>query len=181
MLYQTLGRANELLSSSSFLNVVSRLLRHENHAVRTLEAVLVKLSSVSCVLCLKIRRKAITLLDSKVSTVAEDITDDMLPEFATLVDDLKAILLGKATTDEELLENKRAALLCLTTMAVAMAKSDPDTYIGVLDTLVGDAALLNHNNQIVASSMACLTSIWYATTSRHLHARRAVYIDYFTS
>ncbi|KAJ3184550.1 HEAT repeat-containing protein 1 [Geranomyces variabilis] len=148
LLYEVLGRANGLLSLSSFLTVTSRLMKHENHAIR---------------------RKAITLLDAKVSAVAKDIDASNLAQFATVVGDLRAVLVAStADGDSEMLENKQTALLCLTTMARIMAKSDPETYIAVLKILVGKDALLNHNAQIVASTMVCLTAICTELGSRVL-------------
>ncbi|KND01979.1 uncharacterized protein SPPG_02486, partial [Spizellomyces punctatus DAOM BR117] len=148
ILYDTLGKANGLLSLSSFLNVVSRLMKHENHIIR---------------------RKAITLLDAKVTAIGDNITDDMLPQFAHIVEGLKDILSGaKDVKDQEMLENKQTALLCLTTMANTMAQADPDTYVAILDVLVSEAALLSDNRQITASSMVCLTSISMQLGSRVL-------------
>ncbi|TPX61884.1 hypothetical protein PhCBS80983_g00809 [Powellomyces hirtus] len=147
LLYDALGRANGLLSLSSFLTVTSRLMKHENHAIR---------------------RKAITLLDAKVAAVANDIDENMLPEFAVVVGDLRQTLVSGQADDEEVLENKQTALLCLTTMARIMAKADPDTYIAVLQLLVGDETLQNDNAQIVASTMVCLTSICMELGSRVL-------------
>ncbi|KAJ3173673.1 HEAT repeat-containing protein 1 [Geranomyces variabilis] len=148
LLYEVLGRANGLLSLASFLTVTSRLMKHENHAIR---------------------RKAITLLDGKVSAVAKDIDASHLVQFASVVGDLRAVLVAKtADGDSEMLENKQTALLCLTTMARIMAKSDPETYIAVLKILVGKDALLSQNAQIVASTMVCLTAICTELGSRVL-------------
>ncbi|TPX64024.1 hypothetical protein SpCBS45565_g06206 [Spizellomyces sp. 'palustris'] len=147
ILYDTLGKANGLLSLSSFLNVVSCLMKHENHIIR---------------------RKAITLLDAKVTAIGDNIASDMLPQFAHIVEGLKDILSGVNDKDQEMLENKQTALLCLTTMANTMAQADPDTYVAILDVLVSEAALLSDNRQIAASSMVCLTSISMQLGSRVL-------------
>ncbi|KAJ3161658.1 HEAT repeat-containing protein 1 [Geranomyces michiganensis] len=148
LLYEVLGRANGLLSLSSFLTVTSRLMKHENHAIR---------------------RKAITLLDAKVLAVAKDIDASILDQFASVVEDLRAVIVASTTEgDHEMLENKQTALLCLTTMARIMAKSDPETYITVLKALVGTDALLSSNAQIVASTMVCLSAISTELGSRVL-------------
>ncbi|KAJ3017747.1 HEAT repeat-containing protein 1 [Thoreauomyces humboldtii] len=138
-LYEALGRANGLLSLASFLRMTSHLMKHDNQAIR---------------------RKAMTILDTKVAAIANEIDEATLVLFAPVVEDLRLTLVASQDDkDQEALENKQTALLCLRTMASCMAKADPKTYIPVLQVLVGEEALLNKNAQIVAATLVCLTAI----------------------
>ncbi|KAJ3185328.1 HEAT repeat-containing protein 1 [Gaertneriomyces sp. JEL0708] len=148
MLYEALSKANALLSLPVFMHTMSRLMKHESPTIR---------------------RKAINLLDAKVSAIAADFDVEMLQHFTDIVEDLRLVVAGDEDEhDEEILENKQTALLCLTTMAQLMARSDPDTYVSLLDALAGDSALGHSNRRVVASAMACITVICMEVESRML-------------
>ncbi|KAI8823046.1 uncharacterized protein EV422DRAFT_585585 [Fimicolochytrium jonesii] len=146
VLYDVLGKANGLLSVPAFLSVVSKLMKHDSHSIR---------------------RKAINLLDSKVTAIADDIDESLLPEFTRIAEDLRVIVVD-ADESGDALEDKQTALLCLTTMARIMASDDVETYVKILQSIISEHILSSKNSQIAASAMVCLTAICVQVGSKVL-------------
>ncbi|KAJ3046926.1 HEAT repeat-containing protein 1, partial [Rhizophlyctis rosea] len=140
LLYETLGRANALLGLGAFLTVVKELLRHDD---------------------LTIRRKAMDLLNAKVDELSEDdITDESLASFRGLVEDLRDSVVAKIDAEDvKRVENKQAALICLTTMVQRMGQEDLDTWSGVAKRLCDEGVLAGGDRQVLASVFVCLTAI----------------------
>ncbi|KAJ3038299.1 HEAT repeat-containing protein 1 [Rhizophlyctis rosea] len=139
-LYETLGRATAPLSLPAFLRVIAKLFRNDD---------------------ITIRRKSIDMLTKKVEDLGEDIDDDAVAAFKRTVNDLKSFLAKDDGSDADIkvVENKQAALICLTTMARAMGQQDVDTYASVASVLVKDGVLKHSNKQVVASAFVGLTAI----------------------
>ncbi|KAI9091868.1 hypothetical protein DFS34DRAFT_718021 [Phlyctochytrium arcticum] len=156
-LYDTLSLSNGLLALPSFLNVMGTLMKHDNPVIR---------------------RKAISLLDSKVAAIGDDVDDQAVSRFGELVEELRRVIeqpvdqknaAEKTMNVLQVVETQQTALLCLTTLAHAFAERDADTYVAVLDTLVKPGVALDSTtHQLVASAMACVTALVTEVKSRVL-------------
>lgn len=138
--YDVLDQVNSLLPLSSFVNIVARLLIHEDFIVR---------------------RKVMLLFNEKVSNVLkENISTEEEARVVGMVKNLAAIVNdeeGLSADDDDNAVGKQTALLCISTLTQQFGRNYQTELVEVVSAVIGKGALLHPNVQVKASSIVCLT------------------------
>ncbi|KAJ3340120.1 hypothetical protein HDU93_007345 [Gonapodya sp. JEL0774] len=133
-----LDKAHRLLSPTSFLKVVSSLVRHENSAIR---------------------RKAMSLVGEQLAADELRFSNASTKVLREVLEEVLKTIQVEGVSDDDAVVNKQVALICFTKMAQKMAKRDPDTFLAAIPSIIGPGALSWPNEQVSASAMVAVAAV----------------------
>ncbi|KAK8799739.1 hypothetical protein WA158_006287 [Blastocystis sp. Blastoise] len=109
--YLILGIINELLNTPAFITVISELLKHQD---------------------LSVRRRALQMLNSKLSSTSSSLTIEEQSLYIDLIDDIDDIL----TNEQDTILNKQTAVLSLHILAQYFGSLSPKSFVPSLIAVI---------------------------------------------
>lgn len=125
---------NQLLNVKAFSNAISKLLQHTDA---------------------QIRKRALILLNDKISGDKEDYSPKDISHFVGMLGNLGKIL-STSGKEEELDINKQTSLLCLEILARHLAAKQPESFVALVPSIIN--SLRSTNEQVVSSSAITLAT-----------------------
>ena len=123
--YDILDKVNGLLRIPSFINVITKLLEHENQSVR---------------------KKALMMLNEKATSLQKEDVPTYGNLFIGILDTLNNII-----ENDQFVVNKQTALLSVEMLGKAFAQYNADVFLKVIPSIVNTAKTTN-SLQVCASS-----------------------------
>ncbi|KAI8359067.1 hypothetical protein EDC96DRAFT_609191 [Choanephora cucurbitarum] len=141
VVYDVLDKINALLPLDAFVNVISELIQHNDHAIR---------------------RKAMNIFNEKINSFeghapegSETILIDMVKNLTEVIQKESTAL----TTEEERAINKQSALLSVASLAKVLGNLYPGQFADAIPIIIGVDSLQSNNAQLQITSLVCLTVI----------------------
>ncbi|KAI8390372.1 hypothetical protein BD560DRAFT_362243 [Blakeslea trispora] len=141
VVYDVLDKVNALLPLDAFVNVISELIQHNDHAIR---------------------RKAMNIFNEKIVSFeghapegSENLLIDMVKNLTEVIQKESTGL----TTEEERAINKQSALLSIASLAKVLGNLYPGQFADAIPIIIGVDSLQSNNAQLQITSLVCLTVI----------------------
>ncbi|KAK5580523.1 hypothetical protein RB653_000543 [Dictyostelium firmibasis] len=142
-----MDRYSQLLSVKGFISTITQLLNHSDSNVR---------------------RRSLVIFNEKITLVKDDLTQDEVNQFLSLIDSFTRIIDSQTETET----NKQTSLLSFEILARNFSTTNATAFLSQIPTIIKSMGHSSH--QVVSSSLICI-----ATLCSELQAKTIPYIPQF--
>ncbi|KAN0041914.1 hypothetical protein ACTFIV_004468 [Dictyostelium citrinum] len=142
-----MDRYSQLLSVKGFISTITQLLNHSDSNVR---------------------RRSLVIFNEKITLVKDDLTQDEVNQFLSLIDSFTRIIDSQNETET----NKQTSLLSFEILARNFSTTNATAFLSQIPTIIKSMGHSSH--QVVSSSLICI-----ATLCCELQAKTIPYIPQF--